>query len=133
MGKFRTASIILTENCHLGKISQEIYNEFVLAEKQKSLTTELDFLTNNFFFDNIPIATFRSRYFYNFVKIEFSRGKILFKEKEFCEKLFFIKEGEIELKLESSLVDLIKLINNTILNTKCFKKSDKYLDFRGIH
>ena len=87
MGKFRTASIILTENCHLGKISQEIYNEFVLAEKQKSLTTELDFLTNNFFFDNIPIATFRSRYFYNFVKIEFSRGKILFKEKEFCEKL----------------------------------------------
>ena len=104
-----------------------------MVEKQKIINNEIEFLLRNYFFNEITLGTFRNRYFYNFVKHVLPRGLVLFKEKENCDKLFFIREGEIELKIEISLLDLIKMINNMVLKTRCFKKLEKYLDYKGIY
>ena len=121
----------MKENSHFAKISSDIYNEFILYEKQKLLAKEIDFLVDNYFFNAIKHSSFKSRYFYNFVKTDYRKGKRLVKCNEPCEKLFFIREGEVELKIEISLNELIRLINETILKTNCFKNAYKYVDYRG--
>lgn len=92
---------------------------------------EIDFLVSNFFFRNISLSNFKTKYFYNFLRLELLKGTSLFKEKETCQKLYFIKEGEVELKLELSTIELMKLINHLILKADCFKDKKKYLDNRG--
>jgi hypothetical protein len=92
---------------------------------------EVDFLISNFFFRNISLSNFRTKYFYNFLRVELLKGTPLFKEKEPCQKLYFIKEGEVELKLELSTIELIKLINHLVVKLNCFKDKNKYIDNRG--
>jgi hypothetical protein len=59
---------------------------------------------------SIPLAIFKRKFFSDFVLCEESKGTYLYKEKIPITHLYFIKEGEVEVKMEISLDDLINLI-----------------------
>jgi hypothetical protein len=102
----RTASLQAEEECFLGKISQTIYDDYVAEERVKEFNTEISFLIINFCFKSIPNYVFRKKFFFEFVPVDLSKGTVLCNTKEIINSIYFIKEGEVELKLEISLKDM---------------------------
>jgi len=122
----RTATIRASTDSYLGKIKYDIYREYILSEKQKILAKDMAFLNDNFFFKSMKPYLFRKKIFYDFVKMDYSKGKVLINEKEITQNIYFVKEGEVELKIEVSLIDLNKLINNLIYDTKLVPDEEYY-------
>ena len=86
------------------------------------------FLNKNFFFNRLKPTIFKKKVFYDFVQMEFQKGKTITNEKESLQHLFFIKEGEIELTAEISLVELNRLIYTLVFETRCFPDPENFLD-----
>lgn len=99
-----------------------------MTEKKKFLNKEIDFLVDNFFFKSFKPFFYKKRYFYDFVFHKFEKGKYLSKLNEKCENLYFIKEGEVELKIEISLLSLSILISELLEKTGFTKDFDDYED-----
>ena len=116
------------EDTYLGKIQQEIYTNFLASEKYKSMLKEIDFLLTNFFFKNISVNSFKKKYFFDFLRIEVSKGKYIYKEKDKAENIYFIKEGEIELKIMSNLKDFSKKIDDLAEKIKTHENLDKFVN-----
>ncbi len=123
----RTATIRASTDSYLGKIKYDIYREYILSEKQKILAKDMAFLNDNFFFKSMKPYLFRKKIFYDFVKMDYNKGKVLINEREITQNIYFLKEGEVELKIEVSLIDLNKLINNLIYDTKLLPE-EEYFD-----
>ena len=70
----------------------------------------MSFLIINFCFKSIPPYLFKKKYFFDFIPFEGTKGTILCNNRENVDTIKFIKDGEIELKLEISLFELKNLI-----------------------
>ena len=103
------ASLKAEKDCTLGKISHEVYDEFIADERMKEFNSEISFLISNFCFKSIPPYIFKKKYFFDFIPTETCKGTVLCKIKQSIETIYFIKEGEIELRLDISLIELRKL------------------------
>jgi hypothetical protein len=127
----RTASILTSEDCYLGKIQQELYHDYISNEKHKTILKEIDFLSVNFFFKSIPIGVFKKKYFYDFVAIDLGKNNILYNEKDLAETIYFIKEGEIEIRIVSNLLELSKKLEGLVESTKAVKNFEKSANDRS--
>lgn len=128
----RTATLQAIEDCYLGRIQQELYHDYISNEKHKTILKEIDFLSSNFFFKSIPIGAFKKKYFYDFVAIEMNKGQYLYNEKDQPDLIYFIKEGEVELRITSSLYELSKKVETLIDSTKAFDNRHEFVDDRSI-
>ena len=86
-------------------------------EKQKIIMIEVGFLTENFFYKTINPFIFQKKYFSEFLLCESIKGNCLFQENKVCDFLYFIKEGEIELKIEANLIELNQLIKTLVIKS----------------
>ena len=111
---YRTATIQADEDSYVGKISQEIYNQFLLGEKQKMIYNEVNFLVESFFMKTIIFANFKKRFFPDFIQCEMTKGTNIYKEGAVLDTMYFIKEGEIEIKLDINIFEIIKLITTLL-------------------
>jgi hypothetical protein len=95
-----------------------VYDEFIAEERLKEFNNEISFLITNFCFKSMPPYLFKKKYFYEFIPSEACKGTVLCKIKQNIETIYFIKEGEIELKLDISLLELRKLTLQLIEKTR---------------
>ena len=126
----RNATIRSLTESYLGKIPHEIYRDYILNEKQKIIAKEIDFLYSNFFFKVIHPSVFNKKLFYEFVSLEYSKGTVIINEKDELQYLYFIRDGEIQININLSILELNNLIYNLVNETKCYPDPERFLDSR---
>lgn len=81
------------------------------------------YLIDNFYFQSVKAAVFKKKYFEDFEKFEITKGEILIKEGDCPDSLYFIREGELEISINQTLLQLNQLIH--ILENKLGKVAEK--------
>jgi len=99
------------EETHLGKISNEVYTEYISNENQKYKSKEIAYLLNNYIFKLIPVKIFKKNYYPDFIRLDFPKYTLIMKQNCAIDHVYFIREGEVELNMELSLIQLTNLIN----------------------
>ena len=128
--KNRNATIIgEDEVTYLGIISQNVYIDYVLNEKERIKSKEIQFLVENYFFKPVKTRTFIMRFFKEFIHEDVVRDTILFKEKDAIDHIYFIKEGEVELYVNKNLLDIQKFIHSL----KMLNKDDLGDDYNTLN
>ena len=108
-------------------LPNDLYQKNIHQELQKLKNKEISFLNDNFIFSNIKRGTFLNHYNKYFKIEEFPRNSNIFLEENLVDKIYFIKDGRVEINLQTNLFklhqytsDLIKI--NPDINT--FFKDD---------
>lgn len=114
--KKRTATIKSSTSSFLGWISNDVYQQHLIHEKNRIRMIEVMYLQQKFFFRTIKLNYFMKKYFHNFIHIELKRGNLLFTEERDLESLYFIREGEFDIIIEANILELNELRKNLILN-----------------
>ena len=99
-----------TENTILGELDESDYKDLVINEKKKNIIKEVLYLIDNFYFQSVKTSIFKKKYFKHFERIELNRGETLTREGEKVSYLYLIKEGEIEVKTNQSLLEINSLL-----------------------
>ena len=123
----RTQFIRASIDSILLSLPNDLYQKNIHQELQKLKNKEISFLNDNFIFSNIKRGTFLNHYNKYFKIEEFPRNSNIFLEENLVDKIYFIKDGRVEINLQTNLFklhqytsDLIKI--NPDINT--FFKDD---------
>jgi hypothetical protein len=68
------------------------------------------FLVQNFFFNNINLKIFERKYFSHFIYEEYLRGSTIFNENENNKYIYFLKDGDVEITINKSLLEIHNLV-----------------------
>ena len=117
----RNATIRAEEDTVLGFLKSVDYSNMIAPQRKLEKMKEINFLINNFFFKNINIKIFEKNLFHLFTLNENNRGTILFNYGSMPKYLLFLKEGNLSLTLECSVLEI-----NNIIEKICNKLIDKY-------
>lgn len=109
-GNRRNATIRAETDVVLGWLNSADYIDIIAPKRRLEKLKEINFLLNNFFFQEISIHIFEKNYFHLFSACEYRRGNILFSTGVHPKSLIFIKEGRISLELKTSIFNIQKLI-----------------------
>ena len=107
----RTATIAIKEDCYFGTITKSIYDICLKVAQEKTKIRNVLYFTNGPIFKGIQTSLFMKKYFGAFNKKNFSFGDTLFKRGEKRNKIFFIVNGEFELKANITLLEMSEIIN----------------------
>ena len=113
----RTATIFSINNSSFGTLDNKTYQKCVKTSQHLARNKNISCIKNIPFFEKLSFDYFTEKYSNYFHLINVKRGDIIFKQKEKRKKVYFIKEGEVELIMKGSIKDI-----NTILNI--FDKKD---------
>ena len=93
----RNATIAAAEDTHTAYISCNSYFHNVVVEKVAIIDKKVHFLNSNFIFRKINPKRFEQKYFGLFIRNNYKKGDIIFKEgdKPLC--VYFIEQGNVEL------------------------------------
>ncbi len=106
----RTYTIQASEDTILGEMDENEYKDLVINEKKKNITKEVMYLIDNYYFQSVKTSLFKKKYYKHFEKCEIARGETLTREGEMVSHLYLIKEGEVEVKANQSLLELNNLL-----------------------
>jgi CRP-like cAMP-binding protein len=107
----RTATIISTEECVLGSLSRDIYNDCIREANEKARRSNIAFILNSQIFKNINKQTFEKKQMLNlFINCKFRQGDLLFDENTEANFLYLIKDGEYQVYMNKSIHDINVLI-----------------------
>jgi CRP-like cAMP-binding protein len=109
---------ITNDDTELCIINNNIYNEYINNEIRNSISKEIDFIYNNFFFKEIVKRKFEREYFHMFTKHSHDKGIYIFKEQQPLTHIYFIKDGTIELTSNKSIIETHQSINMLMNNNK---------------
>ena len=129
--KKRTATIITTENCVFGTLTKNLYNFCLRSTQDKLRNNLIQFFLNGPIFKGVNQTIFESKYYNWFIKRKYKNKKVLFRQGEKRERIFFIIKGEVELNTKMSFPEINKLIeynkidSNDIQARKyCYESTD---------
>ena len=108
----RTATIICLNDMNMATLDNKIYQKCIKKCQDLIRTRNISCVMNLPFFEEISFEKFTNNYFNYFNQVTTTRGKYLFKSKEKREKVFFIKQGEIELRMHSNIINLNNIIEH---------------------
>jgi len=83
-----------------------------MGERQKTKSKEQTFLIDNFFFKYVRPSIFSKRYFDEFIYKEYNMNEFLFNEDDKVDYVYFIKEGDVELTMNTSILQITKMIHD---------------------
>lgn len=106
----RTATVILLEDCHFGTLSKSIYEMCLKNAKNKLRYKSINYFLNGPLFKSISSVVFEVKIFNYFLNEEFKKNSILFQKGEQMQKIYFIKEGEVELYTKTTLNEINDII-----------------------
>jgi len=95
-------------------ISNGIFQKYITCEIQKLKNKEISFLNDNQIFKAIQRGTFLNNYLKYFIREEFPLGTVIFEEEKPLEKIYFLKEGKMELSLHTNFLGLNKYANELL-------------------
>ena len=122
--KKRTATVIIREDCHLGILNKEAYDESIKNAQDKLRIRNLLFFTNGPIFNGIANNFFLNNYLFRFKKKSYKSGEILFHRGEIRTKIIFIINGELQLSGKMTLKKLTEII--------VYLNGEKLLDDEGL-
>jgi hypothetical protein len=82
------------------------------------------FLVENFFFKKMNYKFFEKKYFPHFIYEEYHRGSIILNENENNKYIYFLKDGDIELTINKSLLDIHNLVKTLIESAKLVDENE---------
>jgi hypothetical protein len=106
----RNATVISTEDTHLGVISKHIYQTCIKSVIERIHASNIELLLNCDLFRDISYFAFSRKYFSNFVSNKFGKGEKLLVQGEKSDCFYFVREGQYEVYLKISIFDLTELI-----------------------
>ena len=124
----RNATIRAEEDTYLGWLRSTDYLNMIAPKRRYEKMKEIAFLFNSFFFHNINPHSFERNYFHLFYLREYPRGTVLFNSGKMPKNIYLVKEGQISLDLNCSVIGLHKLIKflyNKITTNEIFTKFSK--------
>ncbi len=125
--KKRTATIKGKEDTVLGYISNEVYSKYILHETFKIRQTDLSFLNKeNYIFQNIRDFIFEEIYFNKFGIFSYKMHEYIINQGDLADKIFILKEGEVDLFYDGSIYQANILLQNMI--NSCSEK--ELIDFK---
>ena len=125
----RTAACICYENCYLGTLTKNEYNEFLEKIIEKISNKLYDLIIKNNIFENMLKNKFVMKYAHMFRYEQYNKDSIILNEKDEIKSLIILYEGEFSLSVNINLIELNELIIqykkiNNKLNDD-IKKNDK--------
>ena len=127
----RNASIRAEEDCIICSLSIEYYNSLIAEENKKLRVIDLQFLLNNFFFNEISPNIFNRYYFPMFKLSDKKKKEVIFKSNDKLSSVFLLKDGIIKTEISVNVKDLIKLIK-TIIKALYIKSSNLKIGLEQI-
>ena len=129
--KKRNASIRTETDCIVASLSIEKYANYLMDENKKILMRQINFICNNFFFNNISQRIFSKYYFSMFKLINISKENIIYEQGSDCNSIFFIRDGTIKYEINASISEIHNLIYfliSGLKNSKAFKLNNQLID-----
>lgn len=105
---------IAEENTTCLSISNNIFQKFITSEIEKIKIKEIQFLNENYIFRDIQRGTFMTHYLKYFTREEHVIGSVLFQEEKKVDKIYFIKEGKVQLNLNANILSLHSYVNELL-------------------
>ena len=106
----RTATIITTKNSIFGIMQKEEFQIFFKDVTERIRRNNIDGLLKSKLFNNFSYYNFEPRLFNCFFFVKHKKGDYLFKQGNYREKIFYIKNGEVQIQLYASFAKLDKII-----------------------
>ena len=106
----RNASIRTEEDCIILSLKNEIYKSLLSESNKRLKSFDVIFICKNFFFNDISPIIFNKRYFSLFKLINKAKGDIIYKQNESLSSVYFIKEGNVKLEINISILEIYNLI-----------------------
>ena len=108
--KIRNASVRTESNCIVVSLSIEKYANYLSDENRKILTRHINFLCNNFFFNNISQKIFTKYYFPIFKLKNIIKDNIIYSQESPCNSIYFLMDGSIKYEITASIIEIHNLI-----------------------
>ena len=125
----RTATIFSINNSSFGILDNKTYQKCVKISQNLVRNKNVCCVKNIPFFEKIAFDYFSEKYFNYFNLINVKRGDIIFNQKEKRKKVYFIKEGEVDLIMKGSIKDINNILN--VFDKKDIKRRTHLLmDFK---
>ena len=131
----RNASIRTETDCIIASLSIEKYIDFLFDENKKIFTRHINFICNNFFFNNISKIIFIKYYFSMFKLNDTSKDDIIYEQASDCNSVYFIIDGFIKYEINASILEIHNLILffiKELKESKALKLNKTYInELRG--
>ena len=111
-GKKRNATLITNENCVFGTLYKDAYQMFIKETMDKARKLNVELLLKSKLFRGCNSEKFESHFFSCFKFVKKNKGDYLFRQGEERSNIYFIKKGEVQIELYSSLANIDKFIEN---------------------
>jgi len=106
----RNATIRTEEECFILSLSNDDYISLLFEDNKKLKSLDLIFLNSKFFFNDISPVIFDKYYFALFKSLEKVKGDIIYEQETEFSSIYFLKEGNVKLELNASIIDIHNLI-----------------------
>jgi hypothetical protein len=106
----RQGSIIILEDTHFGFLDKFSFDNCLKNVKENQVKSKLNILTDMNCFCTFSKAVFNKKYLNLFVSMQSNRGMIIMKQGEPADSIVFLKDGEYEIKIRRSLLEINALI-----------------------
>lgn len=121
----RNATVKANEDCIFLYIDAVLYGENLAKGKKMIALKEINFIYQNYFFDDIGINTFEKKYFNFFIIENRVKGDIVCVENKECNFVYFIRKGDVCLYSQKSALE-IHLLMQRIENVLSLHQDKKY-------
>jgi CRP-like cAMP-binding protein len=106
----RNATIRTEEECFILSLSNDDYISLLFEDNKKLKSLDLIFLNSKFFFNDISPVIFDKYYFALFKSLEKVKGDIIYEQETEVSSIYFLREGNVKLELNASIIDIHNLI-----------------------
>lgn len=111
----RNEICVCKENCHFLRVNKKNYKKIMMMNHSKELRETTDFFAKFEIFSHWPRAKL-STFVKCFQKNEFQNNDVLYKENDESTFLYFIKEGEVEVRTRKFIINFL---NFSLKSTIC--------------
>ena len=105
-----SSTAICNEPSILLYINFNTFEKFVKQRQEAISTKNINSLLEIPFFKGINSSTFKEKYLQLFTLYNYKNGEFIFRQEEKMKNIYFIKSGEIELTMESSMNDINNIL-----------------------
>jgi CRP-like cAMP-binding protein len=106
----RTATILTMDDCHLAIYTKKFFDDWFLKLNDSYIKGQINFFATLQIFSHMNKALFQRHYFYLFSKMSITRGDKIIIEGDDTEYIYFLREGDYELSLKRSIVELTDMV-----------------------
>ena len=106
----RNASIIALEDCVFGVLDKKSYDNCIKETNEKLIRNNIQFILKRPVVEGVDKAYFIRKYYTYFVKIPIKKHEKIIIEGQPQDFLYFIRNGEYEITMRKSLIEIKKIL-----------------------